>query len=86
MSACLCIMVGNAEAERVFSYQNHIKSRLRTSLTVEHLDELMRISYAKMAIEQFPFKDAMTEFFSATHRHKYREIETEQRDEACENF
>lgn len=46
MVLCLCVMVGNADAERVFSCQNRIKTRLRTRLTVEHLDQLIRMSYA----------------------------------------
>ena len=35
MVACLCVMVGNAEAERVFSCQNRVKTKQRTCLMVE---------------------------------------------------
>ncbi|KAI0229407.1 hypothetical protein LSAT2_020152, partial [Lamellibrachia satsuma] len=49
MTACLSILVGNAEAERVFSCQNRIKSKLRTNLTITHLSQLIRLSYCKIA-------------------------------------
>ena len=47
-----------SEAERVFSCQNRIKSRLRTRLTIEHLDQLMRLSYAKKPATDFNFSAA----------------------------
>ena len=46
MATCLCVMVGNAEAERVFSIQNHIKTQLRNQLTIDRLDKLLRIKYS----------------------------------------
>jgi hypothetical protein len=45
MATCLCVMVGNAEAERVFSMQNRIKTQLRNQLTIDRLDKLLRIKY-----------------------------------------
>ena len=45
MATSLCVMVGNAEAERVFSLQNRIKTQLRNQLSIERLDKLMRIKY-----------------------------------------
>jgi hypothetical protein len=44
MAFCICVMVGNAEAERVFSIENRIKTRLRISLTIERLDQIIRLS------------------------------------------
>jgi hypothetical protein len=38
-------MVGNAQAERVFSMQNRIKTQLRNQLTIDRLDKLLRIKY-----------------------------------------
>jgi hypothetical protein len=38
-------MIANAEAERVFSMQNGIKTQLRNQLTIERLDKLLRIKY-----------------------------------------
>ena len=45
MATCLCVMVGNAQAERVFSMQNRIKTQLRNQLTIDRLDKLLRIKY-----------------------------------------
>lgn len=45
MATSLCVMVGNAEAERVFSLQNHIKTQLRNQLSIDRLDKLIRIKY-----------------------------------------
>ena len=45
MATCLCVIVGNAEEERVFSMQNHIKTQLRNQLTIDRLDKLLRIKY-----------------------------------------
>ena len=43
MAFRICVMVGNAEAERIFSIQNRIKTRLRMNLTIERLDQLIRL-------------------------------------------
>ena len=45
MATSLCVMVGNAKAERVFSLQNRIKTQLRNQLSIGRLDKLMRIMY-----------------------------------------
>ncbi|XP_071793337.1 zinc finger protein 862-like [Asterias amurensis] len=62
MSLCMCVMVGNAEAERIFSCQNRIKSSLRSLLTIDHLDQLMRVSYNHSTLEDFPFNEALNLF------------------------
>ena len=51
MTACHCILVGNSEAERVFSCQNRIKTKQRSNLTVEHLDQLIRLSHNFIPLE-----------------------------------
>ena len=61
-------MVGNAEAERVFSCQNRIKTKLRTNLTVHHLDQLIRLSYAKIPLEDFQFDEAADHFLQPNRR------------------
>jgi hypothetical protein len=38
-------MIANAEAERVFSMQNGIKTQLRNQLTIDRLDKLLRKKY-----------------------------------------
>ena len=58
----------NAEAERAFSAQNRIKSRLRTSLSVEHLDQLIRLTYAKVPIDKLNFDTAVHRFLSEKRR------------------
>ena len=45
MAICLCVMIANAEAERMFSMQNGIKTQLRNQLTIDRLDKLLRIKY-----------------------------------------
>jgi hypothetical protein len=45
MATCLCVMVGNAEAERVFNMQNHIKTQLRNQPSIDRLAKLLRIKY-----------------------------------------
>ena len=51
-------MVGNAQAERIFSIQNRMKTRLRMNLTIEHLDQLVRLSNTEGMIESFDFDSA----------------------------
>ncbi|KAJ8018286.1 hypothetical protein HOLleu_43803 [Holothuria leucospilota] len=67
-SACLCILVGNAEAERVFSCQNRIKTAMRSCLSVECLDKLIRLSFAGIPIENFPFEAALDRFMGPNRR------------------
>ena len=40
MAFCIIVMVGNAEAERIFSIQNRIKTRLRINLTMDQVIQL----------------------------------------------
>ena len=58
MSLCLVVMVGNAEAERAFSVQNRVKSTLRANLKIQQLDRLIRVRYANIDVEVFPFARA----------------------------
>ena len=56
--SCIWVMVGNAQAERIFSIQNRMKTRLRMNLTIEHLDQLVRLSNTEGMIESFDFDSA----------------------------
>ncbi len=64
----MCVIVGNSEAEIVFSCQNLIKNKLWYNLELTNLDRLIRISYAKVLLEDFPFDDALDIFLQANHR------------------
>lgn len=58
--ACLVILMSNAgTCECVFSTQNRIKSRLRSSLNISTLDMLMRISIEGPEIEQMNYAKAL---------------------------
>ena len=67
-SISLCIMVGNAEAERVFSTMNRIKTNLRNRLQGEQLERLIRISHSKATRAQFEFDGAARIFFNIAPR------------------
>lgn len=67
-SACLCVMVGNAEAERVFSCQNRIKTALRSRLSIDTLDQLIRLSFQGIPIDEFPFEVALRKFETGPRR------------------
>ena len=60
--ACLVILMSNAACERVFSTQNRIKSRLRSSMKISTLDMLMRISIEGPEIEQMDYAKALEYF------------------------
>lgn len=62
MALSLCVMVGNAEAERVFSCQNRIKTKARTLLTISQLDKLIRLSYMGIPIEDIDYEAARVIF------------------------
>ena len=68
MVACLCVMVGNAETERPFSCQRRIKTKQRCNLTVEHLDQLMRVSCSGFGVEDFDYDSALAQFAKANRR------------------
>ena len=68
MVACLCVMVGNAETERCFSCQNRIKTKQRFNLTVEHLDQLMRMRCSGVGVEDFDYDSALVLFAKANRR------------------
>jgi len=62
MCLCLCVMVGNAEAERVFSCQNRIKTKSRMLLNITQLDKLIRLSYTGIPIEDVDYEAARVIF------------------------
>lgn len=68
MTASLCTLVGNAEAERLFSVQNRIKTSLRNRLSIAQLDRLIRVSYENIPPEEFDFDSAQKLFFKANRR------------------
>jgi hypothetical protein len=55
----MMILVSTAICERGFSKQNVIKSLLRTSLKLETLDALMRISCANIPLENIKWNAMM---------------------------
>ncbi len=68
MAFCICVMVGNAEAERIFSIQNRIKTRLRMNLMIECLDQLIRLNDTGGEIEHFDFGTAVHSFMLSAKR------------------
>ncbi|XP_035679469.1 uncharacterized protein LOC118417829 [Branchiostoma floridae] len=68
MTACLIVLISNAEAERVFSCQNRIKTKSRTLLSIDQLDRLIRISYAKVPMADFDFAAARELYLQAPRR------------------
>lgn len=68
MCCCLIVLVSNAEAERVFSCQNRIKTKARTLLCIEQLDRLIRLSYARIPMPEFDFAAARKLYLKAPRR------------------
>ena len=68
MVLSLIVMTSNAEAERSFSIQNRIKTRLRCCIGVDQLERLIHLSYAKISIQEFPFHPALQEYMLRPHR------------------
>ena len=68
ITACHCVLFGNSEAERVFSSQNRIKTKDRSGLTIEHLDQPIRLSHNKIPIEEFDFQSAYDLFMAGSNR------------------
>ena len=62
MCLCLRVMGGNAEAKRVFSYQNRIKTKSRILLNITQLDKLIRLRYAGIPIEDLDYEAARVIF------------------------
>ena len=56
MSLCLVVMVGSAEAEQAFSVQNRVESTSRANLKIQQLDRFIRVRYANIDMEVFPFR------------------------------
>ena len=68
MTLVLVVLVGNAEAERVFSCQNRIKTKMRCSLTIQQLDKLIRLSYSNVPMREFDFAAAREIYFRQPRR------------------
>ncbi len=64
----LVVVPSNAEARRSFSVQNRIKTKLRSHLSIGRLDQLIRLSYNKQEIIEFPFEAALEVFMEDPHR------------------
>jgi len=62
MCLSLCVLIGNAEAERVFSCQSRIKTKSRILLSIRQLDRLIRLSYAGIPIEDVNYEAARVIF------------------------
>ncbi|KAI8516453.1 hypothetical protein Bbelb_050340 [Branchiostoma belcheri] len=60
MCCCLIVLVSNAEAERVFSCQNRIKTKTRTLLGIEQLD--------RIPMSEFDFPAAREMYLQAPRR------------------
>ena len=58
----LVLPVSTAQAERAFSQQNLIKTKLRNSLKEEHLAALLRISLDGPDTDVFEFLDAVQQW------------------------
>ena len=68
MTACLCVMAGNPEAELSFSCQTRIKTKQRACLRVDHLDQLMRVSHSGVGVEAFDYAYSLAQFVKANRR------------------
>ena len=68
MAASLVLLLGNAEAERVFSCQNRIKSKSRQWLGIDQLDKLIRVSYSGPDIQTFNFQEAANIYLSVPRK------------------
>ena len=68
MVLALTTMPSNAEAERVFSVQNRVKTKLRRKLEISTLDELVRVSYSKSSGESLDLDSALSIFQELPHR------------------
>ena len=64
----LVVMPSNAEAERAFTVQNRIKTKLRTKLSITKLDQLLRLSYNDIPLNSFPFQMALENYMAHPHK------------------
>lgn len=62
------ISISSSEAERGFSLMNLIASKLRTSLTVEHISNLMTINLLGKPIANFDAIPFITSWMNQNHR------------------
>ena len=67
-SIAICVMVGNAESERVFSTVNRIKTALRTHLGDKVLERLVRISHSQITREEVDLDGAVDGFLAMRNR------------------
>ena len=67
-SIAICLMVGNAESERVFSTVNRIKSNLRTLLGNKVLERLVRASHSQVTREEADLDGAVDGFLAMRNR------------------
>ena len=67
-SMCICILVSNAEAERVFSTLNRVKSKDRCLLRQDTLEALIRISHSMVSRGDINFLNATHQFFAMKDR------------------
>ena len=67
MLLSLVVMSSNAEAERAFSVQKRIKTKLRTKLSITKLDQLLRLSYNDIPLNAFPFQRALDNYMAHPH-------------------
>ncbi|VDI74940.1 Hypothetical predicted protein [Mytilus galloprovincialis] len=64
--------VSSVECERGFSRQNIIKTKLRCSLGIDSLDQLMRISLVGVDVKDFDPVPAIRKWQSVRNRHVYQ--------------
>ncbi|KAI8516322.1 hypothetical protein Bbelb_049030 [Branchiostoma belcheri] len=65
MCCCLIVLVSNTEAEGVVSCQNRIKTKTHSLLSIEQLDRLIRLSYARIPMPEFGFPAARELYLQA---------------------
>ena len=66
----LAIPVGSASAERGFSVQNRVKSKIRNSLSITYLDYLMNIFLNGPDISEYCFDPAVEMWLNCKERRK----------------
>ncbi|XP_060589612.1 zinc finger protein 862-like [Ruditapes philippinarum] len=71
LKCCVVLPMSSVQCERGFSTQNRIKSKLRTSIKSETLDNLMRISEDGPDIMKFDFDRALKKWKSEKRRKLY---------------
>ena len=72
MKSCFLIPMTSVQCERGFSTQNRIKSKLRTNLNNQTLNDLMRISEDGPHIKEFDFQSALKKWKAEKVRKLYK--------------